>query len=310
MANQDQLALLTNSIEQGDGCHSWNNWRKKQPEHIRRLHNLDNKAEHARKTAQWSGSDLEQGQSFTIDLTNASLIGKNLSGADLSYGDLSNINLSGANLHGANLSGCKLNGAKLSGIKLSNADLSRSRLIGAKLIGAKLSRAKLVAANFSRSYMSGANLSEADLTRAHLTGADLSEASLRNTTLKDANLRETNLSGADLSGAHVYNSNLCNKRVNLSSVQGIQCSSLEFGENRGDLVLRFTEEDQLQQLIEYLQDSTKSLWELCELRNPRKKPCASEKNKTNEERIAALEQEITILKKELQQLRDLVVNGA
>jgi uncharacterized protein YjbI with pentapeptide repeats len=186
MADPEQLALLTRSVEE------WNTWHR------------------------------EALYKVMVNLSGANLSKADLSGAELSDGymgaNLCSTNFSGADLSKADLSGAKLIGADLSGANLSNALLWQADLSNADLSGANLGGAHLRCAN-----LSSANLNEADLSSADLSGADLSGARLINAKLIGANLgyayyhifhpqrdvlRNAKLVGADLSGANLSGANL------------------------------------------------------------------------------------------------------
>ncbi len=112
MANQEQLAILQQGVEQ------WNRWRK-------------------------------QHRSENIDLSDAILSCADLSSANLRYSDLFGVNLSYANLSSADFSSANLSSSKLSLANLSSADLSNANLSGADLSKANLSTSYLSFANLS-----------------------------------------------------------------------------------------------------------------------------------------------------------------
>jgi uncharacterized protein YjbI with pentapeptide repeats len=138
-----------------------------------------------------------------LNLSDCTLIARDLIGADLRKANLSGVNLIGANLIGANL-----REANLIEANLIEANLREAKLIGANLIGAKLKEANLKDANLQEANLIRANLREANLRKANLSEANLSEANLSTTNLSEANLSEANLSGANLAEANLSEANL------------------------------------------------------------------------------------------------------
>ena len=131
MANQEQLALLQQSVEQ------WNTWRKKnrtvRPDLIRA----------DLSEANLNGADLIGANLIGADLSFADFSEANLIRANLNGADFSNANLIRANLNGANLSFADLNGANLSFADFSDTDLSGVNLRGANLNGATLEKTRV-----------------------------------------------------------------------------------------------------------------------------------------------------------------------
>jgi uncharacterized protein YjbI with pentapeptide repeats len=153
-----------------------------------------------------------------LNLSNCTLVARDLMNTNLSKSILITANLGGVILLEATLPGADLSRAYLYEADLRKADLNKANLfeanlfeadlVEATLIGADLRGADLRGANFSRADLRGANLSRADLSKADLSGADLSGADLSGADLIKANLSEADLHEANFSGAYLREANL------------------------------------------------------------------------------------------------------
>lgn len=133
MGDLEQLARLRS------GVHSWNAWRKENPD-IR---------------PDLSGADLRFCILDRVDLHQA-----NLAGADLTHGffyeaDLRGAELSGAAMVGTNFCLARLCDARLTMADLHRANFDRADLTGADLSGANLERTLLVGTIVTRARFSG-----------------------------------------------------------------------------------------------------------------------------------------------------------
>jgi len=192
MAYKEHLNILK------QGVNNWNQWRKKNPDVIPILNNLD--------------------LGF-FDYTNINLHGAKLMDADFNFAYLENADLSSASLIYADFTEAKLIGAKLKNADLCSADMAEANLTNAdlkkaNLYNANLACSELCGANLSHAYLvkadlQGANLNKANLSYANLYGADLSGTILEGTNLNSADLTnailvETNLNKAELTNCRIY----------------------------------------------------------------------------------------------------------
>jgi uncharacterized protein YjbI with pentapeptide repeats len=157
MANEEQLAILKESLKQEDP-RIWNRWHFKQRERI-----------------DLSEADLSGLYFGRIDI--------DVFPADYELGDDSwgRFNLSNISLRGANLRESTFNVTVLMGADLSNADMTGAKMNNVFLNGAILSNA---------------NLSYADLTRAELDGGTFEETNFYQTKLDNTSIADANLTGA------------------------------------------------------------------------------------------------------------------
>ena len=178
------------------------------------------------KSRSKSGTEIERGANYRLDLRGARLPGAQFLNANLSNAFFHHAILSGANFANSNLSDTFLRHADLSGstffdVKLTrtmfeSANLSRALLQDldllmasfdyANLSGANLLRAKLYRTTFQDAVLTNAWLESSDLSNAiflnaDLSGARLAKANLSNAQFSEANLKEADFSDANLSGA-------------------------------------------------------------------------------------------------------------
>ena len=117
-------------------------------------------------------------------------------------------------------------------------------------------------ANLRDANLRGANLRGADLSGANLSGANLSYADLRDANLRGANLRDANLRGADLRGANLEGADLEGADLDFSAFP-LWCGSLDVHiDDRQATQLLY----HLVRNIEYSQNTSKEMKELCEIK--------------------------------------------
>ena len=173
-----------------------------------------------------SGTEIERGANYRLDLRGARLPGAQFLNADLSNTFFHHAILSGANFANSNLSdtflrhadlsgsiffdvkftrtrfeSANLSGALLQDLDLQMASFHYANLSGANLLKAKLSRAIFQDAVLTNAWLESSDLSNATFLRADLSGARLAKANLSNVQFLDANLKEADFSDANLSGA-------------------------------------------------------------------------------------------------------------
>lgn len=169
--------------------------------------------------ADMSGTCLENGILFCVDMRGANLRAANLRRSDLRGASLRGANLSKADLfeadlregaiadkdangeltlrkHGAlpnetdsgsaSFANANLERANLSGMLAVRTDFSGALMKNCKLVRANLKQADFTGANLEGADMSGADLTETDFTGTVLTGANMDMAILHQTTLDDA----------------------------------------------------------------------------------------------------------------------------
>jgi hypothetical protein len=131
MANPEHVAKLK------EGVGPWNEWRKT-------IDGISSLTLHLDLSgADFSGSNLQEANLRTIDLSRAILINAKLTGADLRAA-----NLSGADLRMASLSWAELHGTNLTDTNLRQADLSWADFTAADAIRADLTGALISASIF------------------------------------------------------------------------------------------------------------------------------------------------------------------
>ena len=175
------------------------------------------------KSRSKSGTEIERGANYRLDLRGARLPGAQFLNADLSHAFFHHAVLPRANFADSNLSdtffryadlsrstffrvrctGTRFESANLSGALLQDLDLQMASFDYANLSGTNLSKAKLSRAIFQRAVLTNARLESSDLSNATFLEADLSGASLVRANLSDAQFLDANLKGADFSGANL-----------------------------------------------------------------------------------------------------------
>lgn len=243
--NQDQLEMIKLSAKESNGCKIWNQWRKENP-----------------KTP--------------IVLIGADLQNLNLQGIDLSgYGSdmdrlvvLWEANLSNANFQNANLDYAGLNGTTLEKTNFRRARLKSVDLHGAKSYYSNFEEAYLAKADLSTAKFVGTNFEKADLTCANLGNSNFAEANFDQSILKQACLKEAYLNGAnftdsDLSEVQLDEALICDPVGQVRSAQKIKCSYLNAGKEFDEEYFDFSDESELQFLIELLENGNlEELWKV------------------------------------------------
>lgn len=151
MANSEHIIILK------QGVAHWNNWRKNNPHVI-------------------------------PDLSNASIIGKDLDKINFEKANLSHVNLSGiAGLKYANFEKADLRGANLSEAYLTGANLKYANLDDANLLEAQIDFAEIQDASFIH-----ANLADANLNCTWMKNTTFCEANLINATFGSSKIFSAN----------------------------------------------------------------------------------------------------------------------
>jgi hypothetical protein len=192
VANAEHLKLLR------EGVSLWNAWRKKEPPVVPDL----------------SDASLVRKELVRANFSRAYLNRANLSEANLNAANLGGADLTDANIYGASLVGTELGGANLRGACLAEARLFGAQLRDADLSGAILSWANLLDAKLNGANLTGAILQGANLTRANLNGANLAKAILHGSVLLEADLQD-----ADLTGCRVYGISAWNVKTSVNTKQ-------------------------------------------------------------------------------------------
>lgn len=226
MANRQQLAILDR------GSEAWNRWRQENEGTSVDLRDASLVGRELR------GFNLSEANLRGADFTNCNLSAANFCHASLREANLMGANLREANLCGANLREAAAIGAKLTGANLAGANCSAANLREANLSNACLQETNLIAANLREidalgSNLSGADLSNADLRGAYLIGANLSNADLIQANCTSASLREadalgTDLRGVLLRGADLSQTDFTNADLSNANLEGVQAIAADF----------------------------------------------------------------------------------
>jgi uncharacterized protein YjbI with pentapeptide repeats len=198
------------------------------------------------------GDDGEAVQ-FSVDFTDASLVGARLDGASLKHAKFDGAILTGVSLKGARLEGVSLKGAVLTGVDISRLGLSSSQLEGCLLDPSPEARERASfiairledAENWWRSggkqghpamldgedlrvlngAFAGRSLTALSAKNAICAGVNFSNAHLQSTSFDGADLRGANFEGADLRGSSFRGARLGHARFSGATVGALRINA-------------------------------------------------------------------------------------
>ena len=236
--NLELLSILKESVQENNGCVSWNTWREKNP-------------------------------SEEIDFSGVELCSQNLSKANLSYIKFTNANLSGSNLYDAYLAYSDFFSADLSDANLKDVNFYKAHLHSADLSDSDLTYAELIQVNAAKANFSGAKFDSANCHLSNFTLADLSYSILKKSDFSKAIFVKTNLTEAYLEEVILNDAAIITSNWQNSEIKSITCNRLILALS-SDFTwhddLTFNSEEELQELLSYLREN-KSLKDLLKERD-------------------------------------------
>lgn len=200
MTNEEHLAILK------QGVNVWNEWRKKNPEVIPNIGEVN----------------LSNQNLSGINFDGAKLLGTNLNRTNLHNACFHKASLFGTSCVQANLQNSYFENADLKLVNFSESDITEALLVNCDLLEVNMSNAILFQAGLSNSSFISCNFYRANLRSTVLDNANLSKSSfekadLFQTSLIGTTALKTNFQKAILTGTCIQDWNI-NSQTNLTDV--------------------------------------------------------------------------------------------